>query len=47
MRSVVKLDCMIFVAGYTSTVLHLRRVAFASFVADRSYMEDTSDLCSS
>ena len=36
--SVVGLDCMIDVAEYTSTVLHLRRVAVASFVADRCYM---------
>ena len=40
-RSVVGLDCMTAVAGYTSTVLHSRRVAAASFVADRCYMEDT------
>ena len=46
-RSVVELDCMIDVAGYTSTILHLRRVVVASFVADRCYMEDTSDPCSS
>ena len=46
-RSVVELDCTIAVAGYTSVVLHLRRVVAASFVADRCYMEDTSDLCSS
>ena len=45
--SVVELDCTIAVAGYTSIVLHLRRVAVASFVADRCYMEDTSDPCSS
>ena len=47
-RSVVGLDCMIIVPGYLSTVLHSRRVAVASFVADRCYMmEDTSDPCSS
>ena len=46
-RSVIELDCMIAVVGYTSTVLHLRRVAVASFVADRCYMEDTSHPCSS
>ena len=46
-RSVVGLDCTIAVAGYTSTVLHSRRVSVASFVADRCYMEDTSNLCSS
>ena len=46
-RSVLGLDCMIAVAGYTSTVLQLHRVAVASFVADRCYMEDTSDPCSS
>ena len=45
-RSAVGLD-MIAVAEYTSTVLHSRRVAVASFVADRYYMEDTSDPCSS
>ena len=47
MLLVVDLDCTIAVAGYTLTVLHLRRVAIASFVVDRCYMEDTSDLCSS
>ena len=46
-RVVVELDCTIAVEGYTSTVLHLRRVAVASFVADRCYMEDMSDLSSS
>ena len=46
-RSVVELDCTIAVAGYTSTVLHSRRVAVVNFVADRCYMEDTSDPCSS
>ena len=46
-RSVVELDCMIVVAEYTSTILNLRWVADASFVADRCYMEDTSDPCSS
>ena len=46
-RSVVELDCTIVVAGYMSAVLHLRRVAVTSFVADRCYMEDTSDPCSS
>ena len=46
-RSAVELDCTIAVAGYTSTFLHLRRVAVASYVVDRCYMEDTSDLCSS
>ena len=34
-RSVMELDCTIAVAGYTSIVLHLRRVVVASFVADR------------
>ena len=38
---------MIVVAGYTSTVLHSCRVALARFVADRCYMEDTPDPCSS
>ena len=46
-RVVMELDCTIAVAGYTSTVLHLRRVVVASLVADQCYMEDTSDLCSS
>ena len=47
-RSVVELDCMIVVAGYTSTVLHSCRIAVASFVADRHYkMEDTLEPCSS
>ena len=46
-RSIVELDCTIVVAGYMSTVLHLRRADVASFVADRCYMEDTSDPCSS
>ena len=46
-RSVVELDCTIIVAGYTSAVLHSRRVAIASFVTDQCYMEDTSDPCSS
>ena len=46
-RSVVELGCTIVVAGYTSTVLHSRRVVVARFVADRCYMEDTSDPCSS
>ena len=46
-RSVAGLDCMIGVAGYTSTDLHSRRVVVASFVADRCYMEDTPDPCSS
>ena len=46
-QSVLGLDCMIVVVGYTSTVLHLCRVAVASFVADWCYMEDTSDPCSS
>ena len=46
-RLVVELDCTIAVAGYTSTVLHSRRVVVAIFVAERCYMEDTSDLCSS
>ena len=36
---------MIVVAGYTSTVLYLRRVA--NFVADRCCKEDTFDSCSS
>ena len=47
MRSVVELDFMIVVAGYTSSVLHSRRVVVASFVADLCYMEDTSNPCSS
>ena len=38
---------MIVVAKYTSAVLHSRRVAVASFVADRCYMDDTSNPCSS
>ena len=46
-RSVVELDCTIAVAEYMSTILHSRRVAIASFVADRCYMEDTYDPCSS
>ena len=46
-RSVVELDCEIVVAEYTSIVLHSRRVTVASFVADRCYMEDTSDPYSS
>ena len=46
-RSVVGLDCTIAVAGYTSIFLHLRRIAVASFVADRCFMEDMSDPCSS
>ena len=46
-QSVVELDGTVAVVGYTSTVLHLRRVAIASFVANRCYMEDTSDPCSS
>ena len=46
-RSVVELDCTIAVPGYTSAILHLRRVAVASFVADRCYMEGTFDPCSS
>ena len=46
-RSVVELDCTVAVTEYTSTVLHLRRVAAASFVADWCYMEDASDRCSS
>ena len=46
-RSVVALDCTIGVVRYTSTVVHSRRVAVASFVADPCYMEDTSDMCSS
>ena len=46
-RSIVELDCTTVVARYTLTVLHSRRVAATSFVADRSYMEDTSDPCSS
>ena len=46
-RSVVELDCMIAVAGYTSTILHSRRAAVASFVADRCCkIEDKSDPCS-
>ena len=35
----MELDCTITVARYTLTILHLRRVATASFVADRCYME--------
>ena len=47
-RSVVELDCTIVVVGYTLTVLYLRRVAVANFIADRRYkMEDTLDPCSS
>ena len=46
-RSVVELDCTNAVIEYTAAVLHLRRVDVASFVADRCYMEDTSDPCSS
>ena len=39
---------MIAVPEYTSIVLHLRRVAVASFVSDWCYMmEDTSNPCSS
>ena len=38
---------MIAVAVYTSIVLHSHRVAVASFAADRCYMEDMSDPCSS
>ena len=42
-QSVLELDCMISVAGYTLTVLHSRRAA----VADQHYkMEDTLDWCS-
>ena len=45
-RSVVKLDCMIAVAGYTLTVLYSHRVSIASFVVDQCYMmEDTSNPC--
>ena len=48
MRSVVELDCMIVVAGYTSTVVYSRRVAAVNFFADRCCtMEDTPDQCSS
>ena len=46
-RSIVGLDCTIYVVEYTSTVLNSHRVAVASFVVYRCYMEDTSDLCSS
>ena len=47
-RLVVELDCTIVVAGYTSTVSHLHRVAVASFFADQYYMEeDMSYPCSS
>ena len=46
-RWVVELDCMIVVARHTPTILDSRRVAVASFVADRCYMEDTSNPCSS
>ena len=43
-RSVLELYCTIVVVRYTSTVLYLHRVAFASSVADRCYtMEDTFD----
>ena len=46
-QSVLELDCMIYVAGYTLTVLHSRRAAVANFFADHNYkMEDTLDLCS-
>ena len=38
---------MIAVAKYTSTVSHSRRVAAASFVVYRCYMEGISDRCSS
>ena len=34
-RSVVELDCMMVVTGYTSTFLYSRRVAAANFVANR------------
>ena len=47
-RSVVELDCMIAMEGYTLTVLHLLRTVVASFVVDRCCkMEDMPDLCSS
>ena len=46
-QSVVELDSMMTMIGYTSTVLYSRRVAVANFVADRSCkMEDTLDVCS-
>ena len=32
-RSVMGLDCMIAVAGYTSILLHLRRVAVANVLS--------------
>ena len=47
LRFVVELDCTIAVVGYTSVVLDLLRVVVVSFAADRCYMEDTSDPCSS
>ena len=47
-RSVVELDCMMAVTGYTSTVLCSRRVAVVNFVADQSCkIEDMLDRCSS
>ena len=47
-RSVVELDYMIDVAGYTSTILYSHRVLIANFVADWYYKkEDTLDQCSS
>ena len=47
-RSIIELDCMIAVAGYTLTVLYSQRVAVANFVADRCCkMEDTLDPYSS
>ena len=45
--SVMGLDCMIDMVGYMSIVLYSCRVAVASFVANRCYMEDTYDPCSS
>ena len=44
---VMELGCTTAVVEYMSTVLHSRRVAVATLVADRYYMEDTSDRCSS
>ena len=40
---VVELGCTTAVVEYTSIVLHSRKVAVASLVADRYYMDDTSD----
>ena len=46
-QSIMELGCMTTVGEYTSIVLHSRRAAVASFVADRCYMGDTFDLYSS